>query len=108
MLALLYTMCNTLTMNKTPHQIAEERMGMAEEYSRYSGEYAKLIKAQADFFGAERVNHKSDTACQRAFDRTEDGVKMAVIKMKLKAIEKQLSASNTMLRLLENEAKNLY
>ncbi len=95
-------------MQKTPHQLAEERMGMAEEYSRYSGEFAKLIKLQADFFGLQRESHKSDTACQRAFDRTEDGVKMAIIKMKLKALENQMSASNTMLRLMENEAKSLY
>ena len=39
---------------------------------------------------------------------TEKGTQMTVIKLKLKAIEKQMSASNTMLRLLENEAKNLY
>ncbi len=93
---------------KTPHQIAEDRMAMAEEYSRYSGEFAKLIKVQADYFVLNRESHKSDNSCQKSFDRTEDGVKMVVIKMKLKALEKQLSASNTMLRLLENEAKNLY
>ncbi len=95
-------------MTKTPHQLAEERMGMAEEYSRYSGEYAKLIKKQADYFNTNRENHKSDTATQRAFDATDDGVTMAVVKLKLKSIEKQLSASNTMLRLMENEAKSLY
>lgn len=93
---------------KTPHQIAEDRIAMAEEYSRYSGQYAALIKVQADYFGKERENHKSDNACQKAFDRTDDGVKMAITKMKLKALEKQMSASNTMLRLLENEAKALY
>lgn len=95
-------------MTKTPHQIAEERMGMAEEYSRYSGEYAKLIKIQADFFKAERPNYKSDTATQRAFEGTDDGVNMTIVKLKLKSIEKKMSASNTMLRLLENEARNLY
>lgn len=81
---------------------------MAEEYSRYCGELAKLIKVQADFFKANRPNHKSDTACQRDFDGTDQGVTMTIVKLKLKAIEKQLSASNTMLRLMENEAKNLY
>jgi hypothetical protein len=95
-------------MQKTPHQLAEERMGMAEEYSRYSGVFADLIKKQAEYFNEHRKDHKSDTATQRAFEMTEDGVKMTVVKLKLKAMEKQLSASNTMLRLLENEAKNLY
>lgn len=93
---------------KTPHQIAEERIGLAEEYSRYSGQYAELIKKRAEHFKLERPNNKSDTATERAWERTDEGIRMTIIKMKLKAIEKQLSASNTMLRLLENESKNLY
>lgn len=95
-------------MIKTPHQIAEDRITMAEEYSRYSGMYAELTKKRAEHFHLERANQKSDTATDRAWDRTPDGVQMNIIKMKLKAIEKQMSASNTMLRLLENESKNLY
>lgn len=95
-------------MNKLPLQLAEERIGMAEEYSRYSGQFAELVKIQAQFFKDNREKHKSDTATQRAYELTDQGVRMTIIKMKLKAIEKQLSASNTMLRLLENQAKNLY
>jgi len=93
---------------KTPHQLAEERIGMAEEYSRYSGEYAQLIKKRADNYRILRKEFKSDTACERNWEATPEGVQMTIIKLKLKAIEKQLSASNTMLRLMENEAKNLY
>lgn len=93
---------------KSPHQIAEERVGMAEEYSRYSGMFADLIKKRADHFKTERPNHKSDTAVERAWEQIPDGVQMTILKLKLKALEKQMSASNTMLRLLENESKNLY
>lgn len=93
---------------KNPHQIAEERVGMAEEYSRYSGLFAELIKKRAEHYKNERENYKSDTAVERAWERTDEGVQMTIIKLKLKAIEKQLSASNTMLRLMENEAKALY
>lgn len=93
---------------KTPHALAEERVKMAEEYSRYSGMYADYNKKRAVHFRAERPNHKSDTATERAWEITPDGVNMMAIKMKLKALEKQMSASNTMLRLMENESKNLY
>lgn len=93
---------------KTPHQLAEARIGLAEEYSRYSGEYAKLVQSRAKFFKENRPNNKSDTATQRAFEMEDDGVKMEVVKAKLKSIEKMLSAYNTMLRLMENEAKSLY
>lgn len=93
---------------KTPHQVANERMGMAEEYSRYSGLYAEMIKARAVHYRTHRPNFKSDVACEREWQVTEQGVQMTIIQLKLKALEKQMSASNTMLRLMENEAKNLY
>lgn len=93
---------------KTPHQLAEERMGMAEEYSRYSIDLALLVNLRAEHFKDVRETYKSDTACERAWERTPAGVQMTVIKLKLKAIEKQMSASNTMLRLMENEARALY
>lgn len=103
-------------MIKSPHQLAEDRIVLAEQYSTYSGKLAKLIKIQADYFNAKRNEvsekgvslFKSDTACQRAFEATTEGVQMTIIKLKLKAIEKQLSATATMLRLLENEAKSIY
>ena len=91
-----------------PHEISEERINLAEQYSRYSGEYAQLVRVQAVFFNHHRVDFKSDTATQRAFDATEDGIKMTVLKLKLKSIERTMSAYNTHLRLLENEAKSLY
>ena len=95
-------------MQKTPRQLAEERIGMAEQYSKYSGVFAEMIKLRAEYYREEREKHKSDTACERAWERTEQGVQMTIIRLKLKSIEKQMSASNTMLRLLENEAKSLY
>lgn len=95
-------------LSKTPHQLAEDRIGMAEQYSRFSGVYAELIKKRAEHFKAERSNHKSDTSVERAWEMTPEGTQMTVVKLKLKALEKQMSASNTMLRLLENEARNIY
>lgn len=88
--------------------LADERIGLAEEYSRYSGLYAELIKARAEHYKVNREKHKSDTAVQRDWEMTEKGVQMEIIKMKLKTIEKKLSATATMLRLMENEAKSLY
>ena len=93
---------------KTPHELSDSLMDLSEQYSRYSGEFAQKIKLQADYFNTFRDQHKSDNATQKAFDATDDGVKMVVLKLKLKALEKQMSAIRTHLRLLENEAKNLY
>lgn len=95
-------------MSKTPHELSDDRLKLSEEYSRYSGEYAQHVKLQADHFNQHRWKYKSDNATQKAFDATEAGVRMIILKLKLKAIEKEMSAINTHLRLLENEARNLY
>ena len=95
-------------MEKTPYQLAEERIGLAEEYSRYSGIFAELVRKRAEHYKKERPDHKSDTSVEREWEMTDDGVLMTTVKLKLKSIEKKLSATNTMLRLLENQAKNLY
>jgi hypothetical protein len=93
---------------KTPHKMAEDLILLSEQYSRYSGEFAEHIKLQADFFNTFRTDHKSDTATQRAFDATPAGVKLVILKLKLKALEKQMSATRTFLRLAENEAHGIY
>lgn len=91
-----------------PHQISEKRILLSEEYSRHSTTLASLLGEQAKWFTSNREGYKSDTATQRAFETTEDGILMNQLKLRLKAIEKQLSAYNTALRLAENEAKGLY
>lgn len=93
---------------KTPHELAEETMKMAEEFSRYSGLFAEMMKSRAEFYRKHRPNFKSDIAVEREWESTEQGVQMSTIKLKLKALEKQMSAHKTMLRLQENEARNIY
>jgi hypothetical protein len=92
----------------TPNEMAQRRLDLSEEYSRFSNEYAQHFKLQADYFNTNREKFKSDTATQRAFDGTPDGVRMNILKLNLKSIEKSMSALNTALRLAENEAHNLY
>jgi hypothetical protein len=93
---------------KTPHELAEERMGLSEQYSAYSGELAKLTRSEAEFYIANRKEYKSDTAVARAFEVTDDGVKMTTVKLKLKALEKQMSAIKTMIDVATEEARGLY
>lgn len=94
-------------MNKTPREVSERVMYLSEEYSKYAGELAILYKQQADYFNSNRVNHKSDTACQRAWDATPEGVLMKTLQLKLKANEKMIGAYKSHLRLLDTEARNL-
>lgn len=93
---------------KTPREYIEQLEILTDEFSKLSEYWAELIKYQADYFSENRKNFKSDNACQKEFDRTDWGVKMQVCKAKLKSKEKQISTIKTCLRLLENEAKNIY
>lgn len=93
---------------KTPHALAEERYQMSVEYSAYSGELAKMIKTEAEFYVSRRAEFKSDTALQRNFDVSDDGVKMATLKLKIKALEKSMAALKTLIDVATEEARGLY
>lgn len=92
---------------KTPREYLEEIERRTHAYSKLTEEWAKYVVLQAKFFNENRDKYKSDNACQKAFDLTEDGISMQVVKAKLKSNEKQISACKTAMRLLETEAKNL-
>lgn len=95
-------------MQKNPHQLADELMNLSEQYSRYSGELAKLTKAEGEYYKATRPHVKSDTAVARQFQTTEEGINMAVVKLKLKSLEKQMSATKVFIEVATNMARGLY
>lgn len=95
-------------MDKTPQELAQERLALSEEFSRYSGELARLIKTEAEFYNTHRPDYKSDTAVKRAFTVTDDGVKMNFIKLKLTSIKMSMSAIKSLLETLTEQARGLY
>ena len=95
-------------MKKTPPQLAEELMGLSEQYSVYSGELAKLTKIEGEYYKVERPKHKSDTSVARAFQTTQDGINMTIVKLKIKSIEKKMSATKVFIEVAGNMARGLY
>ena len=91
-----------------PRDLSNKLMQLSADYGVYAGKFADHLKLQADFFNTNRSNFKSDNATQKAFDATKEGVTMNILKLKLKAVEKEMSAIKTHLRLLETEAKNIF
>lgn len=81
---------------------------MSVDYSTYSGELAKMLRTEAEHYVAQRANFKSDTAVQRAFDVTDDGIKLATLKLKIKALEKSMPAIKTLIDVATEEARGLY
>ena len=92
----------------TAHEYAEKMIFLSEEYSRYSGEVTKLLKAEADHYEKERPNCKSDTAVARAFSRTDEGIRKNTLEIKLKVIELQMRAIKTFIYNATQEALGHY
>jgi hypothetical protein len=95
---------NTLT----PQSLAAEKYKLAVEYARLSEVYANHIRLRAEHFNATRADFKSDRACERAFETTEDGVMMEIVKAKQKSKEKRMSAISSLLKVASDESHNSY
>ena len=91
----------------TPHEYIDQLENITHQFSKLSEAWADLITYQAQYFGEHRHEHKSDNACQKAFDRSEKGIEMQVVRAKLKSKEKSMSTIKTALRLLDLEARNI-
>lgn len=97
-------------MNKyiTPQEASDRMLYLSEESSRLSEEYADLEEKKLVHFTLNRSKHKSDKACDRAWEGTPDGIRAMRLKIHMKSIEKELSVIKTFLRHEENKARNIY
>ena len=55
-----------------------------------------------------RKNVASDTRADREWDSTMDGIMEMSLRLKLKALEKSMSAIKTRLRIVEMEGRNIF
>lgn len=95
-------------MENNPHVLAEKLLTLSHEYSLYSGELAKLTKVEAEHYNSTRPHVKSDTAVERQFQASDEGIKMQTVQLKLKSISKEMSAIKSYIEVLTNEARGLY
>lgn len=97
-------------MDRTPAEIAERRVELSSEYSKCADDLADIleIKATAWMTIRNREDIKSDTKAEREWESTELGIKEMRLRLKMKGIEKKLSAAKSYLDVANNEARNLY
>jgi len=95
-------------MDKTPHQLAEEIVILADECSRLAERYNELNILYAEWWKTYRQDYKSDKAAEKAWDLTLEGQEMWTIKTKIKTKERKISAYKAFIRVLENEARNQF
>lgn len=92
----------------TPHELSDELIRMAQDYSKAGEIRIRLIRNHALFYQSFRDDHKSDASLERAWELTDDGLNLLEISQKLKNIEKKMSAIKSLLRTREGEARNHY
>lgn len=93
-----------------PTEYSEMRMTLAGEYAFWAGQYEDILKRKPNVWLAIRRNPecKSDARADREYELTEDGMNEIVIRLKLKTVEKLMSAIKTQLEVMSNEARNNY
>jgi hypothetical protein len=92
----------------SPHDLAEMRAFLASAYSFYTGKLQEILERKPQTWILTRPNHKSDTATDRAWEATIDGIEEMKNNLTLKRIDKLMSGINSLLKVAEGEAKNIF
>lgn len=95
-------------MDKTPYQIAEERVELAGLYARDSELLIDILEQKSVLWTQLRDSFKTNAEADRAWEATPMGVNEMKLKLRMKASEKRMSALKSMLDVLEGEARNQY
>lgn len=93
---------------ETPNELANRLLELAEESSRMGDELSEILMRKPKVWLEMRGNYESDTRTERAYEATIDGTKELWLKLRLKGNDRLSSAIKTKLRILENEAHNIY
>lgn len=97
-----------LAGQNSPHKLVEYKVWLAGHYSYLVGLQEKILARRPLIWNDLRQTVKSDKACDRAYESTQDGVDLMHIMLEEKRCEKMTSAINSLLRNAEQEARNLY
>lgn len=89
-----------------PDQAVEFRTKLAGLYSFYSTIYQEIQSRKPKTWLKLRENCKSDTQADRQYEMTEDGVNEIGLKLKIKVVEKLMSAFKTIIDVANNERNN--
>lgn len=87
-------------------KVAEYRTVLAGLYSYFSGQQELILYNKPVTWAEMRLKHNSDKATDNEWDGTDSGRAETVYRLRLKRIEKLLSALKTQFDLLNNEARN--
>lgn len=85
---------------------AEDLAILAGNYAWVCGQLEEILQRKPAIWNYIRKNVKSDTACERAWEMTSDGLDEMGLKLRLKGMDKMSSALRSLIRLAEGELHN--
>lgn len=89
-----------------PHEAALDLAILAGEYSHALGLLEMILQRKPGIWSEMRKNFKSDTACERAWESTADGMSETGLRLREKAIGRMMSALKSLIRIAESEVRN--
>ena len=90
-----------------PARLGELRTILGAKYAHAMNKHEEIIMAKPKIWNEMRQDHKSDTACERAWSATELGQSEIHWKYQIKKIEKMMSALKMQWDIVNTEIRNL-
>jgi len=100
-------LCDALEGQNSPRDLCGIKTSLALLYAEYSGILENCLIEKAEKWEDFRKDATSDTQAERKWERTEEGMGETVTKLRMKKIEKLLSAVSSKIQVAEMEAKNM-
>lgn len=91
-----------------PQGAAEDQAILSGEYSWLMGQLEEILRIKSVVWMELRKNVKSDTAADRAYDATPDGIKETTLRLQAKSIEKMMSALKSIIQIASDQSRNQY
>ena len=92
----------------TPSEVVKFREYLSSQYFYLGMELAMILMKKSEIWKEIREKVKSDKRADIEYNLTEYGKKETLLKMRLKTMEKMLSALRTTFEAQQGEAMNLY
>lgn len=94
--------------SSNPVMASEDRAVLAGEYAWIMGQLEIILQRKPAIWNEMRKNVKSDTATERMWEQTRDGLDEAGLRLRAKGIEKMMTALGSLIKIAEGEAHNQF
>lgn len=101
---------NKLKDNKFPSELSEINLDMSAEYAYLTEQLINILRKKPAIWDGIRYSGtvKSDTAAERLWEKTPEGLDEMALRLELKALDKMMTSSRTRIGVLSGEARNQF